>query len=474
MHQRISAVVGFATVAALVVGASPVHAGTANVRISRSSPYADCETVRENDINYLNAETEPMVASDPADPDNLIAVWQQDRWNHGASRGLMAGYSMDGGQTWSRSTLPFSSCAPGGAPYDSASDPWVSIGPDGTAYAVGLSITHAGLTPNAITAATSLDGGATWGHLRTIKADTNGDIYFNDKETVTADPLIPGTAYVVWDRSRQSFNGHYRIPSLFSRTTDFGHDWSTPVVINANGPDEQGLNNIIVVDPNTGTLFDFYTIFPSGQPRIEFVKSLDGGATWSAAKYVIELDYVGVYDPDTFRFVRTADFGAQVAMASDGTIYLAWQSYLFNDRSDSEIAVMRSTNHGRTWSNPHRGNTDLDGQAFNPSIAVSEDGTLGLAYYDFRRDGQSETQLATDFWFRTSTDGGVTFSDDQHVAGRFDFDAAPKSGSARFIGDYFGMTTVGTTFVSVFTKTNCLDTSCPSNRTDVYSARLEP
>ncbi|HWJ54529.1 MAG TPA: hypothetical protein VNT24_14230, partial [Propionibacteriaceae bacterium] len=82
--------------------------------MSGPSPFVGCSTPKVGGVNYLNAEVEPYVAVNPADPSNLIGVWQQDRWSNGGARGLMAGYSTDGGKSWNRTTLPFDRCAPGG------------------------------------------------------------------------------------------------------------------------------------------------------------------------------------------------------------------------------------------------------------------------------------------------------------------------------------------------------------------------
>jgi hypothetical protein len=52
-------------------------------------------------------------------------------------------------------------CAPGGLPYERASDPWVSIGPDGIAYAISISFNMTN-NDNAVAAVRSTDGGVTW------------------------------------------------------------------------------------------------------------------------------------------------------------------------------------------------------------------------------------------------------------------------------------------------------------------------
>src|SRR5207237_7629865 len=130
----------------------------------------------------------------PANPSNLIGVFQQDRWSNGGARGLTTAVSTNGGSSWTEPAPPaFSKCAGGtpanGGDYDRSSDPWVSIGPDGRAYQVSLSV-NAAQTISAILASTSADGGATWSEPATVQRDNSPDHFvFNDKESVTADPF---------------------------------------------------------------------------------------------------------------------------------------------------------------------------------------------------------------------------------------------------------------------------------------------
>ncbi|MGW1622001.1 sialidase family protein, partial [Streptomyces sp. NPDC002172] len=86
------------------------------VKVSHGDPYATCTIgARSPDsIVYPGTEVEPYLAVDPRDPGRVVTVFQQDRWNDGAARGLAAGWTTDG-HTFHRSTLPFSLCAPGGA-----------------------------------------------------------------------------------------------------------------------------------------------------------------------------------------------------------------------------------------------------------------------------------------------------------------------------------------------------------------------
>jgi hypothetical protein len=49
---------------------------------------------------FVNAEVEPWIAVNPANPANLVGVWQQDRWTDGGSHGLNTVYSTNGGVSW--------------------------------------------------------------------------------------------------------------------------------------------------------------------------------------------------------------------------------------------------------------------------------------------------------------------------------------------------------------------------------------
>src|SRR5258706_15490217 len=78
----------------------PPPPGDAQFRVSGTSPFAaGCDGVPAAGTLYLNAEVEPMVAVNPRNTQNVIGVWQQDRWSTGGARGLLTGVSLDGGQT---------------------------------------------------------------------------------------------------------------------------------------------------------------------------------------------------------------------------------------------------------------------------------------------------------------------------------------------------------------------------------------
>src|SRR5215471_12192807 len=112
------------TVGAMIGGTLARASSVTLVTVSSTDPYANCSIAGQPGTNYPDAEVEPWVSVNPNNPNNVVGAWQQDRWSNGGARGLVAGFSLDGRKSWSESTLPFSQCAPGGLPFQRASDPW--------------------------------------------------------------------------------------------------------------------------------------------------------------------------------------------------------------------------------------------------------------------------------------------------------------------------------------------------------------
>ena len=232
------------------------------------------------------------MAVNPTDHQNVLGAVQQDRWFGGGAHGLSALVSKDGGSSFDVVALPFSLCASGGLNYERASDPWVSFGPDGTAYAVGIAF-DADSDNSGIVAATSNDGGATWANAQSVVLDTTT---FNDKVSVTADPTNAGTAYVTWDRVDPCCQEG---PVWLSKTTDFGVTWSAAQQLTEFSLKFGDQGSQILINKKTGVMYDFFARFyyNTGGVTYFMTKSADHGATWSRPKWVARDQSVADADP---------------------------------------------------------------------------------------------------------------------------------------------------------------------------------
>jgi hypothetical protein len=455
------------------LGASATADST--LRITWTSPFAaGCDGLPLGGA-FSGGEVEPYVAIDPRDPSHLIAAWQQDRAVSGGARGIRIAYSLDGGATWSLAQAAFSHCTGGsaanGGDYLLASDPWVAIGPDGIAYQIAIAFnggTFAAGSSNAVLASRSLDGGRTWSPPATLIQD--GSAAFNDKESITADPVAPGVAYATWDRLEPGGNG----PSYFTRTTDGGRTWEGARPIHDPGGRNQTLNNQIIVRPIGGgdvTLFDFFTEFEllgnAVVPHLAFVRSADRGVTWSAAVQVSDLRAVGTRDPEIpSRELRDGANLASFASGPDGLLVGVWQDSRFSGGGYDGIAFSRSLDGGATWSAPVQINRAAHVPALLPAVTIRDDGVIGVLYYDLRSNTADPASLLVDVWLTTSRDG-LSWSE-RHVAGPFDFNRAPLADGGLFLGDYQGLTGANGVFAAVYAQTN----PDPVNRTDVFASLI--
>ena len=203
--------VAASTVAALAsqAGASPAANEGPAVAVSGASPIGGCDGDQPGSgINFPNSEVEPWMAVNPTNGNNLVAAWQQDRWNNGGSEGIVTASSSDGGGTWTTNATTKSSICTGGTAangglYERSSDPWVDFSPNGTAYLMTLSVDTNpggfGTSPNAMLVMRSTNGGASWSDPITLKRDENPNV-LNDKNTLTADRNDSNFVYAVWDR----------------------------------------------------------------------------------------------------------------------------------------------------------------------------------------------------------------------------------------------------------------------------------
>ena len=413
----------------------------------------------ETQTNYEDSEVEPQVAVNPTDPDNVVGVFQQDRWSDGGAHGLLSASSFDGGASYINGWAEFSACSDKPeTPYfeeeERATDPWVSFDSAGRAYQIGLPIVDGSLTEeSAVTTSYSDDGGLHWTDPVDVtrQLDPTGAVFL-DKQSITADPYHPHRAWATWIQgnlpgenisvAKLAHAFSYRGTPMVSRTTDGGDTWSAPDAMTNANVYAQG--NQIAVLPD-GTLVDTQAILFKGagvQPNLKGVymaimRSTDGGRHWKAPVTIAPIGTVA--EQADGQPLRVGDYLPDIAVdRTTGALYVTWADGLGG--STNKIVMSRSTDGGQHWSKPAIVSHHNSAQSFNHAVAVGNDGELAVLYYDDDRN-DAAPGIPTDVYLRHSGDGGKTWSTAQRLAS-FDLAKAPIA-RGYFVGDYQGLEAIG-------------------------------
>ncbi|MBW2545968.1 MAG: exo-alpha-sialidase [Deltaproteobacteria bacterium] len=457
--------VGFMCVLALgVMGCSDGGAGPATefeagdaVTVSNTSPFAECTADSDPELPfYADSEVEPWLEVNPTNRNHLAASWQQDRYQKGACRGNVASVSFDGGQSWQESVVPGLGRCSGGE-WDAVTDPWLTFAANGDLYHASLVINRETDTEpkrSAMIVHKSVDGGLTWGDPITVSEANDG--FGEDKEAIAADPYDACSVYLVWTR-------YEPVPPhklMFSRTTDCGENWEEASTIRTEIPSELGLQ--LVVLPN-GTLFMYIVVgwqVSRAEPwELASIRSPDGGETWSEPTKIADVHSAIPMTPDPPLRIRSGSDDIAVDRRS-GNLYMVWEES-FREPRLTQVAFSMSTDGGLTWSPEVRldqtpGDAGaLQEQAILPSVAVSDDGTVGVTYYNFQNDTSRDGRSDTDHWFIHCHPDATECADAANWGAQirltehsFDYNLAPKSGGL-FLGDYVGLAAAGSDFFAL-------------------------
>jgi len=270
----------------------------------------------------------------------------------------------------------------------------------------------------------STNFGATWTYV--IADSTNSG---TDKPILA---VRGQDVYVVYNHSQ----------TIWSANSHDGGQTFTEVKVNQNGKLGWSLAGGGTITPN-GNVFFAWAGYEGnggakGKVNLYVSKSTDHGATWTT-----DLLDVSSSPPDCSAFLcGWAFLGAQMVMTSDasGNIYALWNAGS-EPRGPERIYFAKSTDGGNTWSAKADVSTAPQGTHHNfPAIAATGNGDVRIAWMDSRAHTSASDMDRWNVYFRSSTNGGSTWSNEVDISTFVSGFSYIFSDGFRFpFGDYFEM-----------------------------------
>ena len=349
-------------------------------------------------------QNETTIAANPTDPQNLIAGANDYRvccdftgLNDGTG---WAYYSTNGGSTWQDVQLPGLTAETGGGGnfkrVDSAGDPAIAFGPDGTAYYANVVFSRVA-PAGGVAVGRSTDGGKTWSQPNLATYSDAGN-FIHDKEWIAAGP--DGKVVVTWTRFNQGPHGagYRESPIVGAFSKDGGKTWNRQSfpVSDAAHPFDQGSQ--VQYGPN-GAL---YVAYEAASPKTGYrpmlscslVRRTTGGRSRPRSSLVYTTiptatNLAGRPTLSDMHF-RLNSYPSLSIDPSNGTIALVWSDdqgagscgsggSTFSGTTSNQVKILRGTWATIGSASVENVTTTAPDKVF-PAVAASS-GKIAVTYY---------------------------------------------------------------------------------------------
>ena len=390
---------------------------------------------------------EPSIAVNQRDPSQVLVAYQVP---------ATVAYSRDGGGTWKIAEGTAST------DYKLSGDVVTVYDKRGTAILCYIAFDELGTlhywahgaTRNGIFIRRSPDGGATWEKQdhAVIAHPSEPGIPFEDKPGVAADlsdSRYAGNLYVGWTQFRLDES-----VILFSRSSDGGLTWSSPMDISTHHGLPRDDNGVVEgFSAAVGADGAIYAVWADGESII-FTSSQDGGASFAKSHEVIRTGPLFFPIAGHDHANGFPQIGVDPHYGKRGRLYVTWSDFRTGDVG---VYCASSDDGGQSWSSPVRVNSDPahDGtDQFLQWLAVdAANGAVNVIFYDRRTDPKNRQTTVT---LARSTDGGKTFSN-------YAWTQAPFA-VQQTVGDYTGLAALNNKVYGAWSETEPAEKTPPGER----------
>jgi hypothetical protein len=386
--------------------------------------------------DYVQPDTqiEPSIAVNPQNHCNVVTAYQEGRVASGGDATNGYATSFDCGKSWKYGELPgLTHYGQGtdkfqGGTFERGSDAVVAFGPNNTVYANSLIFSQSetnGLR-SGMAVNVSKDGGKHWSQPVVFQDDNLGG--FNDKNWIVVDNSDApghhlGRVYVVWDRVAPV------VYNYCDHDCDQLANWL---------PDLQTVDPVVAPEQGIGA---YPMVMQSGALGIALNSELPGVPTkttdnpdvtaLSHQQFIIAPAAGSTPWPAPLAFtppIQDSDAlsNGQIAQRASGgilsaaadpnspNVYVVWDDGRFRTDGKNDIVLSRSTDEGKTWSDPIKvdpSTPDDKIDRYNAAVAVGKNGSVHVMWR--QRDESAPAPMFTnqiDTYYSESTDGGQTWS----------------------------------------------------------------
>jgi len=217
---------------------------------------------------------------------------------------------------------------------------------------------------------TSLNSGASWSAATRLTDHQESDLCPSIIET------SDGDIWITWYSNR---TGNWDI--FYKHTSDSGSNWSS---------DEQLTTDALwdmepsIAQAADNSIWITWCSYRAGNWEVWARSTSNEGTIWS--------------DPIRITTNTAWDYDPSIMVANDGTFWITW----YSERSGNRDLWYKTSANGSTWSFATQVTSD-SGSDENPSMAQTDDGKIWLTWHSNRTGNW-------DFWYKSTVNGGSTWS----------------------------------------------------------------